>query len=110
VTSALHLTLDGLFVHIITPKFLHEWVECLHIPYWSSQLKATNGAMRELKLHLLEILSSARTWLLGDQTTQSDAALMRNLIEANTAQEGDAKSLTDDELLSDVFVGDINVP
>jgi hypothetical protein len=57
---------------------------------------------------MLDVISSARDALTnGDQNVVEKAtpALLRNLVEANMAQEGPSnKRLTDDELLSDVFV------
>jgi len=42
--------------------------------------------------------------VLEDKSSELDAALVRNLVEANMAQEGDSKALTDDELLANSFV------
>ena len=38
------------------------------------------------------------------EETGLKAALLRNLVEANMMQDDDCKSLTDDELLSNIFV------
>ena len=38
------------------------------------------------------------------EETGLKAALLRNLVEANMTQDDDHKSLTDDELLSNIFV------
>jgi len=61
-------------------------------------------AYDDLRLHILELISTARAWVLRDRSSELDAALIRNLVEANMAQEGDSKALTDDELLSNSFV------
>jgi hypothetical protein len=58
----------------------------------------------DLKRHILELISTARAWVLGGKSSELGAALVRNLVEANMAQEGDSKALTDDELLSNSFV------
>ncbi len=59
-------------------------------------------------MHMLEVVSSARAWILDNKGAtkdgKMDAALLRNLVEANLAEGSDYRGLTDDELLSNTFV------
>ncbi|EEB89366.1 hypothetical protein MPER_12543 [Moniliophthora perniciosa FA553] len=58
----------------------------------------------DIKLHMLELVALARTWIeSADKDKTLDAALLRNLVEANGAEEG-SKRLNDGELLSNAFV------
>lgn len=55
----------------------------------------------------MEMVSDMRADLVhgaNDKYSGLNAALLRNLVEANMAQEGDNKRLTDDELLANIFV------
>ena len=56
---------------------------------------------------MLEFMSTARAWVLGGKSSELGAALVRTLVEANMAQEGDSKALTDDELISNSFVREV---
>lgn len=71
-------------------------------------MKETKLAFEELRLHMLDVIASARDAITnGNGNVEGEAApaLLRNLVEANIAQEGPSnRRLTDDELLSDVFV------
>lgn len=53
---------------------------------------------------MLDVVSLARAWVSGGKAAEMDAALLRNLVEANMAQEGHFRSLSDEELLSNMFV------
>ncbi|KAI0322881.1 cytochrome P450 [Amylostereum chailletii] len=50
-----------------------------------------------------EVIAMARDAVVAGKDV-GDAALLRALVEANMNQDGDAKRLTDDELLSNIFV------
>jgi hypothetical protein len=103
--AALHAALDGLLPLVLTPKWCLKLSQTIHIPFLSQNLENSLTGFRELKLYILELISVARAWVSGDKTSQLDAALLKNLVEANmTAQEGDSKNLSDDELISNVFV------
>jgi hypothetical protein len=56
---------------------------------------------------MVELVSLSRAWVVGGKTSKMDAGLLRNLVEANMTQDDDVhhKKLTDDELLSNIFVG-----
>jgi hypothetical protein len=103
--SALHIIADGLFIRFAIPKWLRNLSQKIHIPFISTYMGKINMAIDELKLHFLELVSSAREWVVGDDKTSNiDAALVRNLVEASMAQDGDSRRLTEGELLSDIFV------
>jgi len=102
--SALQLALDEFFVCISTPEWFYKLSQKIYIPFLSLRLKIMRQAYDDLQLHIMDLISTARAWVLGDKSSESDAALVRNMVEANMAQEGDSKALTDDELLSNSFV------
>jgi hypothetical protein len=103
-SSALHSSLDALFVRFLTPEWFYKLSQKIHLPFISLRLKTIYQAYDDLKLYILELISTARAWVLGGKSSELDAALVRNLVEANMMQEGDSKALTDDELLSNSFV------
>jgi hypothetical protein len=103
--SALHITLDGLIVRVLIPKWIQKFSQRIHTPFLSAYLGKVELAIHELKLHFLELVSAAREWVVGEKASNIDAALVRNLVEANMAQDGDSRRLTEGELLSDIFVG-----
>jgi len=53
---------------------------------------------------MLDLISLARAWVSEGKASLTDAALLRNLVEANMTPEDDSRCLTDDDLLSDTFV------
>ncbi|KZP06599.1 hypothetical protein FIBSPDRAFT_764113, partial [Athelia psychrophila] len=78
------------------------------------RVRATEQGYRDLRTHIVDMVSCMRADVLGGPPPISEdgkgkgkellgAALLRNLVEANL-REGDGKGLTDDELLSNVFV------
>ncbi|KAK0458736.1 cytochrome P450 [Desarmillaria tabescens] len=58
-----------------------------------------------LKFHMLDVISLARAWVASGKAADMDAALLRNMVEANMSEEADLnyKRLTDDELLSNTL-------
>lgn len=69
-------------------------------------LKETRESFEALRHHMLDVIGGARAWIAGGRQEVVDAALLRNLVEANMTQEGDVdvRRLTDEELLSNTFV------
>jgi len=55
-------------------------------------------------MHILDVVGSARDWVAGGKATPMDAGLLRNLVEANMSNEEGKRHLSDDELLSNIFV------
>lgn len=93
---------------VLTPHWLVKLAQYVRIPFVGSVLKETQDSFEALRFHMLDMILLAREWVSGGKTSLMDAALLRNLVEANVAnQEEDknGKRLTDDELLSNTFVG-----
>ncbi|KAF4564500.1 hypothetical protein EYR40_010663 [Pleurotus pulmonarius] len=103
VASAIHHTI----VKILTPDFLYSLCSQINIPFISPLLRETTTSFEALRMHMLEVVSSARAWILDNKGAtkdgKMDAALLRNLVEANLAEGSDYRGLTDDELLSNTF-------
>ncbi|KAJ7185802.1 cytochrome P450 [Mycena filopes] len=106
VVSAVH----HLFTKVLTPDWLYTLAERVNIPSIGPIVKDTKHAYEALKLHMLDLISLARAWVVeGKIESNMDAALLRNLVEANMATQEDDdstrlhKGLTDDELLSNTF-------
>jgi hypothetical protein len=101
----LSTTLADIFIYALMPWPLSKIISALPIPYVSKRISMMNEAYRELKVYMFEMIESAKTWV---QTTKSvlgvNGALLRNLVEANMKLKHDDKSLTDEEMLSDIFV------
>ena len=53
---------------------------------------------------MLDVIGLARDWISGGKATPMDAGLLRNLVEANMSNEEGKRHLSDDELLSNIFV------
>lgn len=107
--SAVTSTTDNIFVKILAPSWLINLSAYIRVPYLSQRLKETEIAFEELRSHLIELISYMRADVAdGKKSSASglNAALLRNLVEANMGQDGDTghKQLTDEELLSNVFV------
>jgi hypothetical protein len=98
VTSAAH----NMFTRALTPNWIYNFSQHIHIPFLSATLKETRESFHDLKFHMLDLISLAHAWVSDRTTSPMEAALLRNLVEANmTPEEG---CLTDDELLSNIFV------
>ncbi|KAL0959590.1 hypothetical protein HGRIS_011299 [Hohenbuehelia grisea] len=95
--------IDHLFVKILTPNWIYDLSEFIFIPFMSKALKDTRESFDALRRHMLDVISQARAWVASGKVEKMDAALLRNLVEANMSQESDYKSLTDEELLSNTF-------
>ncbi|KAJ6628016.1 cytochrome P450 [Mycena sp. CBHHK59/15] len=84
VTSAT----EHIHAKVLTPDWMYQLSERMHLPFIGPILKDTREAYDALKGHMLDLISLSRAW-------------------ANMMQEDDmhsTKSLTDDELLSNTFV------
>ncbi len=78
----------------------------MHLPFVSPALKETRESFEALKFHMLDVISLARAWVASGKAVDMEAALLRNLVEANMFEEANVnyKRLTDDELLSNTLV------
>ncbi|KAK0220202.1 cytochrome P450 [Armillaria fumosa] len=101
VTSAI----SHLIPKVLTPDFIYDFSDWVHLPFVSPALKETRESFEALKFHMLDVISLARAWVASGKAVDMDAALLRNLVEANMFEEADFnhKRLTDDELLSNTL-------
>ncbi|KAK0192740.1 cytochrome P450, partial [Armillaria mellea] len=101
VTSAI----SHLIPKVLTPDFIYDFSDWVHLPFVSPVLKETRESFEALKFHMLDVISLARAWVASGKAADMDAALLRNLVEANMFEEADFnyKRLTDDELLSNTL-------
>lgn len=98
--------LAHLFIKALTPKWVFALSARVHLPYLGQILTDTEEAFEALRAHMVELVSLSRAWVVGGKVSNMDAGLLRNLVEANMTQADDVhhKRLTDDELLSNIFV------
>ncbi|KAJ6582915.1 cytochrome P450 [Mycena vulgaris] len=105
VTSAL----EHLFTRVLTPEWLYALSEGMYLPFIGPIVKDTKNVYEALKLHMLDLVSLSRAWVVEGKVSNMDAALLRNLVEANMTMQDDEggphvhKTLTDDELLSNTW-------
>ncbi|KAK7457808.1 hypothetical protein VKT23_010150 [Stygiomarasmius scandens] len=96
----------------IIPDWLFSLTNRIYIPFISAYLRKTLKAYNDLETIAMHAVSRARADLLQDvdQKAPKGGALLRNLVEANmhidegNRSENDKRSLTDRELLSNIFV------
>ncbi|KAK0495923.1 cytochrome P450 [Armillaria luteobubalina] len=102
---ALTSAISHLIPKVLTPDFIYEFSNWMHLPFVSPALKETRESFEALKFHMLDVISLARAWVASGKAADMDAALLRNLVEANMFEEADFnyKRLTDDELLSNTL-------
>ncbi|KAF7351367.1 Cytochrome P450 [Mycena sanguinolenta] len=98
------------FTKVLAPRWLYALAERAYIPVIGRIVQDTNHAYAALKMHILDLVALSRAWVVAGKVSDMDAGLLRNLVEANMAAQGDEdvtqhsyKSLTDGELLSDSF-------
>ncbi|RDB30006.1 hypothetical protein Hypma_014135 [Hypsizygus marmoreus] len=96
-------TLDNLFTKVLTPTWIYDLSDRVYLPFITPTLNETREAFEALRLHMLDVISQARDWIAGGKAASMDAALLRNLVEANADGSASNKRLSDDELLSDTF-------
>ncbi|KAI0266552.1 cytochrome P450, partial [Gloeopeniophorella convolvens] len=102
-SQAVSVTIHNLFVKVLTPDWLNSISLLIPIPWLSKRLKETEDSFAELRSYLLEIVAGARDAAFSWEDAEN-AALLRTLVQANMNQDSDVKRLTDEELLSDIFV------
>jgi hypothetical protein len=114
LSSAITNAIDALFPRILTPKPIWNAVveKRVYVPLLGPMLTRTKDAFDELRSHMVELVSQARDRFgisrQKEQGEEDGAALLRNMVEANMAfekeDEAGYRSLTDGELLSNMFV------
>ncbi|KIJ62164.1 hypothetical protein HYDPIDRAFT_182927 [Hydnomerulius pinastri MD-312] len=102
--SAVMNSVDNVIFRILTPNWFSTLSSFIKVPYLSSRVLLTQHSFEDLQRHMMDLVASARADIAsGKPPSASDAALLRNLVEANMSQDGDYKRLTDGELLSNIF-------
>jgi len=103
--AAVSTAISHVFVNTLTPKWIHALSKRVHLPFLGPVLETTRESFEALGLHMLDLVSMSRAWVVGGKASNMDAGLLRNLVEANMTQDDDInhKKLTDDEVLSDIF-------
>ncbi|KAJ7118625.1 cytochrome P450 [Mycena crocata] len=103
--AAVSTALEHLFVKALTPAWLIALSERVKLPFIGPLLTNTNASFEALRLHMVDLVSLSRAWVVGGKVSNMDAGLLRNLVEANMTQADDVhhKKLTDEELLSNIF-------
>lgn len=94
--EALFTAIDTMLIRVIAPRFLYT------LPI--EGLKKSDVAYSELQRYIKQMIVEARTKGkgIGEGDSNEAADLFRRLVEANDAEDG--ARLTDDELLSNIYV------
>ncbi|EJD41255.1 cytochrome P450 [Auricularia subglabra TFB-10046 SS5] len=94
--EALFTAIDTMLTRVIAPRFLYA------LPI--KGLKKSDVAYTELQSYIKQMIAEARTKGkgIGDGDSSEAADLFRRLVEANDAEDG--ARLTDNELLSNIYV------
>ncbi|KAJ7100094.1 cytochrome P450 [Mycena belliarum] len=103
--AAVSTALACLFTRVLTPPWIYALSARVRLPLISPALNETHAAFDALRVHMLDLMSLSRAWVVGGKVADMDAGLLRNLVEANMTETDDAqhKSLTDEEVLSNIF-------
>ena len=103
--SAVTDSVNNVIFRALIPGWFYSVSSLIKVPYLSSRVLLTRLAFDDLRTHMLDLVASARADIMsGKRSGASGAALLRNLVEANTNQDGHSKNLTEGELLSNIFV------
>ena len=102
-------SVELLMYRAVVPDWVYTFCKRFHIPVLSATLNHVKDTFDVLQAHLMDLISLSRARVAeGKQSNQTEAALLRNLVEANMKIElddtKDTRQLTDRELLSDIFV------
>jgi hypothetical protein len=98
--------------HLLTKALAPEWIYALsarvELPFIGPALTETRKSFEAVKLHMMDLISLSRAWVVGGKVSNMDAALLRTLVDANMMQAEDdvhnSKKLSDAELESNIFV------
>jgi hypothetical protein len=106
--AAVESTIKHLLTKALAPEWLYALSARVELPLIGPALTETRKSFEAVKMHMMDLISLSRAWVVGGKASNMDAALLRNLVEANMMQAEDdghnSKMLTDAELESDVFV------
>jgi hypothetical protein len=103
---AIITTIQLLLLKAITPTWIYGLSAHIYLPFITPILDKTSTSFDAVRSHMVEIISTARAWIADGKTTSLDAGLLRNLVEANSSHDVSSNKgkLSDDELMSDMFV------
>ncbi|KAK7038948.1 hypothetical protein VNI00_010340 [Paramarasmius palmivorus] len=99
--ESLSASADNLIQRSLTPNWVIDIAEKVDIP----QLKMIRQSFKNIEAHMMDLVRLARVWVdqgEGSEEKRLDAALLRNLVEANSKEDG--KKLNDGELLTNTFI------
>ncbi|KAF9053802.1 cytochrome P450 [Hymenopellis radicata] len=99
--TAVTKAMSRLVYKVLTPKIVDTISNTFYIPFLTPLLKETKAAYDALQYHMLDVIAGARTWVADGKKADMEAALLRNLVEANSMSF--AETLTDDEFLSNTL-------
>jgi hypothetical protein len=103
--ASLARAVDSCLFKFLCPPAVATFCRYVPVPWMSRHARETARVFEELKSHLLEMISEARESVVVEGAPViAKSALLRNLVEANIDGDGGSKRLTDEELLSNVFV------
>jgi hypothetical protein len=103
--ESLFIAIENVFFRIAVPPAVLKFLVVFPIPYVSKRVRKIMEAYKTLQAHMLEMISSVRASVnLSIPASTREAVLLKDLVEANARQEGERKHLSDDELLSNIFV------
>ena len=104
---SLILTLDKLFAKILTPNIFYAIP--FRVPWLTHELDVAKVAFDNLRVHMMDLVSAARS-----NEGAREANILNRLVQANDAMQAEIikeagtlegkKILTDQEMLSDIFV------
>ncbi|KAJ7668045.1 cytochrome P450 [Mycena rosella] len=103
--AAVTTTISHLLTRALTPNWIYALSARVRLPLIGPILAETRESFDALRLHMLDLISLSRAWVVGGKVSNMDTGLLRSLVEANMTEANDVhhKRLTDEELLSDVF-------
>ncbi|KAF7296923.1 F-box domain-containing protein [Mycena indigotica] len=108
--QAVSSAVDHLHAKVLTPDWFYALSGRVYVPLVGNVARDTRIAFEAVRVHMQELVGLARAWVIeGKVGNNNEAALLRNLVEANmNAPETDdgemgTKTLAEDELLSNTW-------
>jgi len=93
-----------MFTKVLILDWIHDLSNKVYILFISHHLAKTQESFDSLWMHMLDVVGLAQDWIAGEKSTPMDASLLQNLVEVNMSNEEGNRHLSDDELLSNIFV------
>ncbi|KAF7316111.1 F-box domain-containing protein [Mycena indigotica] len=108
--QAVSSAVEHLHAKVMTPDWFYALSGRVYVPLVGKVARDTRIAFEAVRVHMQELVGLARAWVIeGKVESNNEAALLRNLVEANmNAPETDdgemgTKTLAEDELLSNTW-------